>query len=226
MSKTLYLKQLQLGPMQNFVYILGDTQTKEAAVVDPSWDVPAILEASKKDGYRLTHVILTHGHYDHINGVEEIVQRTDATVCAEKGELESFIAEGVGGLAIPRSRLRKTHTGDSVRVGKLDVRLIHTPGHTPGSQCIWIQGEKSSGSALMTGDTLFVGTVGRCDLPYSNPRDLFQSLEKLKALDDATVIYPGHDYGASPSNTLGREKKTNPFLMANTLDEFLRLVHH
>src|SRR6185437_4894020 len=120
----LYLQQLQLGPMQNFVYLLGDPGTKEAAVVDPAWNVPAILKRVREDGYRLTHVILTHGHYDHINGVEEVVAATDATVCAQKRELEEFIAEGVGGLVIPPSSLKKTAHGESVRVGGLEVRLI------------------------------------------------------------------------------------------------------
>ena len=85
---SLYLKQLQLGAMQNFVYLIGDPATHEAAVVDPAWDGPAILDRIREDGYRLTHVILTHGHYDHINAVEEIVDKTDATVCGQKSELE------------------------------------------------------------------------------------------------------------------------------------------
>src|SRR3954470_20361061 len=136
---SLYLKQLSLGAMQNFIYVIGDPVTKEAAVVDPAWNVPAILKQIKDDGYRLTHVLLSHGHYDHINGVEEVVDKTDATVCAYKSELEKFIAEGMGGLVIPVSSLKKTSTGDSVRIGRLEVRMIHTPGHTPGSQCLFIQ---------------------------------------------------------------------------------------
>ena len=90
MGETLYLKQMELGPMQNFVYLVGDPETKEAAVVDPSWNVPAILSQLKEDGYRLTHVLLSHGHYDHINGVEDIVDQTDATVCAEKSTSSSI----------------------------------------------------------------------------------------------------------------------------------------
>src|ERR1700690_1443255 len=128
---TLYLKQLQLGPMQNYVYLVGDPETKEAAVVDPAWNVPAILKEVESDGYRLTHVLLSHGHYDHINGVEEVVEKTDATVCAEKSELEEFIYEGAGGRGTPRSSLKKTSVAESVRVGALDIQMIHTPGHTP-----------------------------------------------------------------------------------------------
>jgi hydroxyacylglutathione hydrolase len=219
---SIFVRQMALGPMNNFVYLLGDPETHEAAVVDPAWNVPVILQEVQEAGYRLTHVILSHGHYDHINGVEEVVEKTDATVCAYKSELEEFVYEGMGGLVIPKSSLKKTDTGSSVRVGKLDVQMIHTPGHTPGSQCIRI--ERGAERVLVTGDTLFVGTIGRCDFPYSNPKDLFHSLGKIKKLNDETVFYPGHDYGAQAHNTLGREKKTNPFLMAETVEDFLHLV--
>jgi hydroxyacylglutathione hydrolase len=221
---SIYVKQMALGPMQNFVYLVGDPGTKEAAVVDPAWNVPAIIKEAQEDGYRITHVILSHGHYDHINGVEELVDKTDATVCAYKSELEEFIFEGMGGLVIPRSSLKKTDTGSSVRVGSLEVQSIHTPGHTPGSQCLKI--ERGAERVLVTGDTLFVGTIGRCDLPYSSPQDLYRSLGKIKKLHDETVFYPGHDYGSASHNTLGREKKTNPFLMAQTPEDFLHLVRH
>src|SRR3954470_18058513 len=179
---SLYLKQLSLGAMQNFIYVIGDPVTKEAAVVDPAWNVPAILKQIKDDGYRLTHVLLSHGHYDHINGVEEVVEKTDAVVCGYKSELEEFIVEGMGGMVIPRSSLKKTDTNSSVKVGQIEVRMIHTPGHTPGSQSLWIEGAGESGPVLLTGDTLFVGTIGRCDLPYSSPEDLYNSLGKIKKL--------------------------------------------
>lgn len=219
---SLYFRQLPLGPMGNFVYLVGDPLTHEAAVVDPSWNVPAILEQARQDGFRVTHVLLTHGHYDHINGVEEIVEKTDAVVCAEQRELEEFIAEGVGGLVIPRSSLKKTHFGDSVSIGRLPVTMIPTPGHTPGSQCFLMKPEASE-PVLLTGDTLFVGSIGRVDFPYSSPKKMFHSLQKIKALEEQTVFYPGHDYGGD-SNTLAREKKRNLFLLAPSEDEFLRYL--
>jgi len=216
---TFYLQQLHLGPMDNFVYLFGNPQTKEAAVVDPAWNVPAILQQAKTDGYRITHAFLSHGHYDHIDGVEELVQETGATVCVEKGEFD-FIAEGVGGLVVPREKLLKVSHEEHVKVGGLDVHCIRTPGHTPGARCMYIALEK----VLFTGDILFVGTIGRCDFPYSSPRDLFKTLQTLKKLPDDTVFYPGHDYGSSKSNTLTREKKYNPFLMADSESDFLRLL--
>ena len=221
---TLYLKQLPLGPMNNFVYLLGDPETKEAAVIDPAWDASAILEMVRRDGYRLTHVLLTHGHYDHINGVEEIVAATDATVVAEARELDEFVFEGLGGMIIPRSSLKKTFTGDRIAIGKLSVQAIVTPGHTPGSQCYLLKGASADEDVLMTGDTLFVGTIGRSDFPYSKPKAYYHSLQKIKALDEKTTFYPGHDYGASPRNTLRKEKKTNPYLMAQNEEQFLQMV--
>jgi len=219
-----YLRQLELGPMQNFVYLVGDPETKEAAVVDPAWNVPAILQQAKTDGYRLTHVFLSHGHYDHINGVEDIVRATDATVCAEKTELEEFVFEGMGGLVVPRSSLKKTDTNSTIHLGKLRVRTIHTPGHTPGSQCFFIEKATPEGYILLTGDTLFVGTIGRCDFPYSSPKAHFESLQKIKALADDTEILPGHDYGAAPTARLGKEKKANPYLMVSEFHQFLQMI--
>ncbi len=224
---SLILKQLALGPMQNFVYLIGDPETKEAAVVDPAWNVPVIMNVAAEEGLKITHVLLSHGHYDHINGVEELVDKTDAIVCAEKKELDEFVFEGMGGLVIPKSSLKRTSVSDTVRVGSLDIEMIHTPGHTPGSRCMLIRHKMGGSShALFTGDTLFVGTIGRADFPYSNPHDFFHSIQKIKNLDEATTFYPGHDYGASTSNTVGREKKTNPFLMAHTKENFLQLVRH
>jgi hydroxyacylglutathione hydrolase len=223
---SIYLRQMPLGPMQNFVYLIGDPQTKEAAVIDPAWNVPAILQQVQEDGYRLTHVILSHGHYDHINGVEDVVKQTDATLCAYKTELEEFIYEGMGGMVIPRSSLKKTDTNSVLHVGKLELRTIHTPGHTPGSQCIYIEDAGPEGSILLTGDTLFVGTIGRCDFPYSSPKHFYKSIQKLKELDDRTDFYPGHDYGSSTHNRLGKEKKTNPYFLARDEEQFLQMVRH
>jgi len=210
--------------MQNFVYLLGDPQTKEAAVVDAAWNVPTILKTLEDEGYRLTHAIFSHGHYDHINGLEEIVEKTDATVVAVASEIE-MMAEGGGGMVIPRSSLKKTNSGDTLRLGQLDIQLIHTPGHTPGSQCPYMKAN-DGGGILLTGDTLFMGTIGRCDFPHSSPKNLYQSLQTLKKLPGDTTFYAGHDYGPKPCTTLALEMKSNPYLMVQSLEEFFQLVRH
>ncbi len=220
----LYFQQLPLGPMQNWVYLVGDSVTREAAVIDPAWNIPAVLKQVEEDGYKITHAILTHGHYDHINGLEEIIEKTDAVVCGQSVELDDFIPEGAGGLVVPRSILKKTFSGETVTLGSISLSLLPTPGHTPGSQCILVKSPGLTGDRLITGDTLFVGTCGRCDFPYSNPEQLFRSLQRLKKLNGDTVFYPGHDYGAVSSNSLDKEKKSNPFLLMDTLPQFLAMV--
>jgi len=220
----MFFKQLELGPMQNFVYLIGDPKTKQAAVVDPAWHVKAIEEELAEQGMKLTHIFLTHGHYDHINGLEELVQKTDATVCAQNVEIEHFIPEGGGGLAVPRHIIKNVKTEGTVLLGDVRIEMIATPGHTPGSQCLLVRDSKTPAPIVVTGDTLFMGACGRSDFPYSNPEQLYQSLMKLKKLDPETVIYPGHDYGGTPSNPMKKEMKSNPFLLADSLDVFLSMV--
>jgi len=223
-TMTLDFRQLELGPMQNFVYLIADTTTREAAVVDPAWNVPEIIRQLTQSRYKLTHIFLTHGHFDHINGVEDLIAQTDATVCGQKIEIEKFIPEGGGGLAIPKTILKKTSSASTVQIGSIQIDLLPTPGHTPGSQCLLIKSPDLAAPALVTGDTLFMGACGRSDFPYSDPEQLYLSLNRLKKLSDETVIYPGHDYGATPSNAMGQEKRSNAFLLANSLDQFLQMT--
>ena len=205
-----YFKQLQLGPMQNFVYLLGDPQTREAAVVDPGWNVPAILEAAKQDGFRITKAFATHHHFDHVNGLGDLLAAADLPVYAH--------ADDAPHIQISRSSLKPVSDGETISLGRVPITLVHTPGHTPGSQCLVV------GGRLLSGDTLFIGAVGRTDLPGGDPRQLYHSLNhKIKPMHDATVVCPGHDYGETPTAPLGEEKRSNPFLLASTVQEFLRL---
>lgn len=210
-GRPLYLKQLELGPMQNFIYLLGDPATRDAAVVDPGWEVPRILEAAQEDGYRVTHAFVTHGHFDHVMGLGELLDTVDVPVYVHRDEAPS--------LEIPPSNLKPVSSGEVIRVGGVPVTLIHTPGHTPGSQCLLVD------DRLLSGDTLFIRGCGRCDLPGGDPKALFESLSNtLKKLDDRTVLYPGHHYAPLPTSTLGDEKRENPFLQMETLEQFLGLV--
>ena len=210
-QRPLYLKQLELGPMQNFIYLIGDPATHEAAVVDPGWEVPKILEALHHDDYRLTRVFLTHSHFDHVGGLGELLKTADVPVHANRTELPT--------LKPYAEALKPTGHGEVVQVGTVPIQLIHTPGHTPGSHCLLVDGK------LLSGDTLFIGGCGRCDLPGGDPTALYHSLtDRLKVLEGHTEVYPGHNYAPMPSSTIEEEKQRNPFFLIKNLEEFFHLV--
>jgi hydroxyacylglutathione hydrolase len=217
----LYLRQAQIGPMANFVYVIGDTHTHKAAVVDPAWDVDAILEFARKEGYEIDKILITHYHPDHlggsmmgtnVQGAADLVGKIKAKVYVNKAEAEG--TRRVAGLS--DSDLMVVEAGDVAKVGEIPVKFLHTPGHTPGSQCFLVEGN------LISGDTLFVGSCGRVDLPGSDPKAMYYSLNHtLKNLDDATVVYPGHAYSSDSSTTIGNQKRHNMYMRFPTLDDFL-----
>lgn len=208
---TLYLKQLELGPMQNFIYLIGDPHTREAAVVDPGWEISKVCQAIEREGYRLTKVFITHTHFDHCMGLKELLKYVDVPVYVHKTEASQ--------LGLESSTLKALSGGEQVSIGQLSVNCLHTPGHTPGSQCLLVDGN------LLSGDTLFIGGCGRCDLPGGDAATMYESLsKKLKTLDDTTKLYPGHNYASVPTTDLGREKHANPYLGCATLSDFLRLI--
>jgi hydroxyacylglutathione hydrolase len=208
-SSSIYLKQVELGPMANYVYFVGDPNSREVAVVDPAWDVDRIVEMAQENDLTITKILITHSHFDHINGVEALLNRAKAKVYINKAEAEFMRAVWPD--------LVKVDSGDTIRVGGVDITFLHTPGHTPGSQCFMVQNH------LISGDTLFIGACGRCDLPGSNPEDMYHSLtQKLAKLDDHTIVFPGHNYAARPYSTIGDEKRFNPYLQFQSLQDFLR----
>jgi hydroxyacylglutathione hydrolase len=195
--------------MANYVYFVGDSNTREVAVVDPAWDVDRIVEMAQESDLTITKILITHSHFDHINGVEALLNRTKAKVYINTAEAEFMKAVW--------SDLVKVDSGDTTRVGDVDITFLHTPGHTPGSQCFLVQNH------LISGDTLFIGACGRCDLPGSNPEDMYYSLtQRLAKLDDRTVVFPGHNYAARPYSTIADEKRFNPYLQFQSLQDFLR----
>ena len=209
MPSSLFLKQVELGPMANYVYFVGDPKSREVAVVDPAWDVDRIIEIAQENDVTISKILITHSHFDHINGVEALLTRTKARVYINKAEAEFMKAVWPD--------LVKVESGDTTKVGEVDITFIHTPGHTPGSQCFLVQNN------LVSGDTLFIGACGRCDLPGSSPEDMYYSLtQTLMALDERTVVFPGHNYARQPYSTIGDERRTNPYLQFQSLQDFLR----
>lgn len=188
----------------NFSYIIADETTKEAAVVDPSFNAEAITKLLKEHGFQLKYIINTHGHGDHTAGNKTLQDIFNAKIIAHK-----------------LSKINKHITvedGDIIKIGKIIMKIIHTPGHTPDSICLLTNGK------LLTGDTLFVGECGRTDLPGGNAKDMYDSLFKLLKLDDNIEVYPGHDYGAHPNSTIGNERRTNYTLEKRTLEEFIKFM--
>lgn len=187
--------------MQNFIYLVGAPESAEVAVVDPAWDVGAIFAAAERDGKRIAAAVASHHHFDHVNGLEDLLARADVPVYAQRAEVD--FAEALQDLG---SAVKPVGPGEVVKVGALELTLVHTPGHTPGSQCVHCRG------ALLSGDTVFVNACGRCDLPGGDPEAMFDSLHRvLGALPKDTVLYPGHDYGDVPVSSLEREREHNPY---------------
>lgn len=192
--------QLQVGPMMNYAYLVGDPASSTCAAVDPSWDSKRIIDAANKEGWKIEAILMTHMHFDHANALEAISIETGARVYVHRDEI-SDVPAGVGA--------KPTEDGTIIDIGKMKVKCLHTPGHTPGSQCFLVD------EFLLTGDTLFVDGCGRVDLPGSNPSDMLKSLKRLSALDHNIIVYPGHDYGSSCKSTIGDQIRQNPYLSAD-----------
>jgi len=224
MGKGIYLRQLLVGPMANYVYLIGDLETREAMIVDPAWDVDAILDVLDTDGMTLTGALVTHYHPDHIGGdmmghsipgVPQLLAKRPVKIHIHKQEAP-YVKQVLG---METSDFVQVDGETTVDIGKVPVRVIHTPGHTPGSQCFLVDGN------LVSGDTLFIGACGRVDLPGSNPEDLYYSLtNKLTKLPDDTVLYPGHDYSSEKTSTIGEQKRTNMFMRFESVDQFLGMM--
>jgi glyoxylase-like metal-dependent hydrolase (beta-lactamase superfamily II) len=218
MDDPLYFKQIELGPMQNFVYLIGSMESRKVAVVDAAWEIDEILRLVAQDAMEVTHAFVTHTHPDHvggrfagveIEGVTELLSKCKAKVVVHKAE-----AEFLKGLA--PSDIVKAESGDKIDVGGIEIQLLHTPGHTPGSQCFLLD------NRIVSGDTLFIGSCGRVDLPGSDPEQMYYSLtQKLMALPDDTVLFPGHNYADRMTSTMGEQKRINPYLQFHSLKQFL-----
>ena len=206
------VKQIYSSRMANFAYLIEDSASKTAAVIDPSFDPEKILAEAETDGCRITHVINTHGHSDHVSGNAAILEATKADLLIHEADadqvsklLNRTLSRVMGGRGSPPAT-RRLKDNDVIHIGETALTVIRTPGHTTGSICLYAPGH------LFTGDTLFVGAVGRTDLPGGSMEALLASIrEKLYVLPDDTRIWPGHDYGNRPDSSIAYEKANNPF---------------
>lgn len=201
--------QIEVGLLQNFCEILWCPETREAAVVDPAWEVDRLLREADRLGVTIRTVLVTHTHHDHIEGVEALVKQTGAAVVIHPNEADRVRA------AAPA--LVEITDRQDIPIGRRGVRALETFGHTVGGTCYLADG------FVVTGDVLFVGGCGRTDFPGGSTAALWQSLQRLMALPEETRVYPGHDYGSTPTSTIGREMLENPYLRCPSFEEFRAL---
>ena len=201
----MFFRQIQQHG-DNFSYIIADDTTGEAAVVDSSYNAGEITRIIKAENLKLNYIINTHGHSDHASGNQELRSISTAKIVAHN-----------------LSRINpdiKVNDGDTLNIGAIPVKVIHTPGHTPDSICLLVNNQK-----LLTGDTLFVGECGRTDLPGGNSKSMYNSLfHKILKLNDNIEVYPGHDYGQKLSSTIGEERRSNYTLEPRSLSEFIEFM--
>ncbi len=231
----LYFRQLQAGrqvakghpiatQMANFMYLMGDPASREALIVDPAWDVGGLVDLAEADGYRVVGALVTHYHPDHVGGdlfgtqvegVASLLERSAVPIYVNKHEADGLRV--VTGVSV--SDLRRVDDGELLTLGQVEIRCLHTPGHTPGSQCFLV------GDRLVAGDTLFVQGCGRVDLPGGDPEAMYHSLTgKLGKLPAETVLFPGHHYGPAPTSTIGQELEDNVYLRVRGLEDWRRLM--
>jgi glyoxylase-like metal-dependent hydrolase (beta-lactamase superfamily II) len=230
----LYFRQLLSGrdfaqgdgiatQMRNFAYLIGDRQTGDAVVVDPAYAAGDLVDALEADGMHLSGVLVTHHHPDHVGGsmmgfelkgLAELLEHVSVPIHVNSEEA-LFVSRTTG---IPLSDLTSHQHGDKVSVGAIDIELLHTPGHTPGSQCFLLDGR------LVAGDTLFLEGCGRTDFPGGDSDEIFRSLQKLAQLSGDPTVFPGHWYSLEPSASLSEVKRSNYVYRVTNLEQWRMLM--
>jgi len=199
------IAQIPVGSMLNFSYIVYDEKNSIGAIIDPSWDLEKLLVFLEKNNITAKFIINTHTHFDHILGNDHISEITKAEIIQHEKSTQK--------------KERSVVDHENISIGELNLEVLYTPGHSEDSICL-IVNKKS----IITGDTLFVGNCGRVDLPGSNPEKMYDSLSKVANLDDSLVVYPGHNYGSTPTSTILNEKTNNPMLNFKTKEAFLKYM--
>ena len=233
MTDRLYFRQLLSGrdfaasnpmaqQMVNFVYLIGDRRTGDAVIVDPAYGVSELLDLVAADGMRVTGALATHHHPDHvggsmmghgIEGVRELLEHQGVKIHVHRDE--AFAVQRVTGLS--DSDMAEHDSGDVINVGDIEIQLLHTPGHTPGSQCFLVDGR------LVSGDTLFLDGCGRTDLPGSDADAMYDSLQRLASLPDHVVVYPGHRYSVASMGTIDAIRESNVVYRPKSKEQWLMM---
>ncbi|HVR44687.1 MAG TPA: MBL fold metallo-hydrolase [Thermoanaerobaculia bacterium] len=235
MDSPLYFRQLLAGrdfagsnpvasQMVNFCYLIGDRESRECVVVDPAWDVQELVDLARADGMKIVGALATHYHPDHVGGdlfgfeVEGLARlESIEPVPVHCHRAETLGIRRMTGLS--ESDLVAHDGGDTLEIGKVRIELLHTPGHTPGSQCFLVDGR------LVSGDTLFIGGCGRVDLPGGDPEEMYRTLtRRLAKLPASTALYPGHHYGPRATASLAEERRDNYYLQPRALEQWLALM--
>ena len=234
-TNPLYFKQLLCGvdvgrsdasarSMANFIYLIGDRETKECVVVDPAWDVDGLLKIIEAEGMKLTGALVTHYHPDHVGGqifgldilgLPQLMETHPVPIYVNKHEAEGL--KKVTGVSI--SDMKQVDSEDRLKVGSVDISFLHTPGHTPGSQCFRV------GDYLVAGDTLFLQGCGRVDLPGGDSEVMYHTLtQRLAKIQNEIILYPGHNYGGNGSAPMGEVRESNSYLQINSLAEWRMMM--
>ena len=210
--------------MANFIYLIGDRNTKECVIVDPAWDIDGILKVIESEGMKLKGSLVTHYHPDHVGGtifgmnilgLAELMEKTPVPVYVNKHEADGL--KQVTGLS--DTDLRLTDNEEKISIGSIGITFLHTPGHTPGSQCFRV------GDFLVAGDTLFLQGCGRVDLPGGDSEVMYDTLtRRLAKIKNEVVLYPGHNYGGGSFAPMGNVRETNSYLQIKSLEDWLAIM--
>jgi len=213
-GSTFTIYKLELGPMENFVHVIHDHQSGRGAVVDPAWDVAAVIALAQEKQFQITDVLLTHTHNDHTNGLQAILNQWPAQVHLTQEEAELWSSHVMD--------LVMHQDNDEIMLGETAITLLSTPGHTTGSACYYLNGH------VITGDTLFIYSCGRCDLHGGNPTQMYHSLKRLAQLPPETVVHAGHNYSITTTATIAEQVAGNPFMHFDDIAAFTdyRMYQH
>jgi hydroxyacylglutathione hydrolase len=208
----MFVKQIEVGSMAIFAYLVACKETKEALFIDPAAETERLLQEAQSRGYTIKYIVNTHSHGDHTMGNKRMKELTGAKIIIHEDDAQGIIHQplqliaAMGGEPSPPADIM-VKDGDLITIGETSLKVIHTPGHSPGGMCLYHNG------MVFTGDTLFVGAVGRTDLGGGSWEILVSSIHnKLFTLPDETIVAPGHNYGDAPKSTIGREKVYNPYV--------------